>query len=155
MLPILKVLQDEEIKSLREVSNVLLEKYFSLSDEEKNEKVSSGENRFFDRVSWGRTYLKKAGLLEQPGRAQVKITTEGLKVLSLNLPHIDVDFLSKYPSFLIFQAGGDKKTKEEAGKAVSEKFSPQDMIDIGFQETQRTLRSDLLEKLRGTNPYFF
>ncbi len=155
MLPILKVLGDEQMRTIKDVSDILEKEYFNLTEDEKKETVSNGYSRFFDRVSWGRTYLKKAGLVEQPERGKIKITKEGQKVLSLNLASVDVEFLFKYPSFVAFKSGGGEKTKEEIGKAVSEKFSPQDMIDIGFRDIQETLKSDLLEKLHNTNPYFF
>lgn len=153
MLPILKVLQDEQAKALHDVSDILQNNYFSLNEDEKRETVSSGESRFFDRVSWGRTYLKKAGLVNQPERGVVQITKEGLDVLSLNPTGITVNFLKKYPSFVAFQASG--KNKEETGSAISEKFSPQDMVDFGFNDILETLKGDLLEKLQNLNPYFF
>jgi len=56
---------------------------------------------------------------------------------------------------MAFQSSGKDKTKEDIGKSLIEKFSPQDMIDRGFADIQGTLKSDLLEKLQGTNPYYF
>lgn len=153
MLPILKVLQDGKTKTIHEVSDVLRDEYFSLTDEEKRETVSNGESRFFDRVSWGRTYLKKAGLIIQPARGVLNITKEGIDVLSSSPTEITVEFLKKYPSFVAFKVGG--KNKEEIGLVISEKFSPQDMVDIGFNNISETLKSDLLEKLWNANPYFF
>ena len=79
MLPILKVLSDGQIKNLKEVSEILENEYFDLTEEEQKETVSSGISRFLDRVGWGRTYLKKAGLLEQPERGKVQITKEKAK----------------------------------------------------------------------------
>jgi restriction system protein len=105
-------------------------------------------------VGWGRTYLKKAGLLESPERGMIKITKEGQRVLLENLEKIDIDFLLRYPSFVAFRDGG-KKSKEDIADVLIEKFSPQDMIDNGFRSIQDTLKSDLLEKLQNTNPYFF
>lgn len=154
MLPILKVLGDKVPRQIRDISTQL-EQEFELSEEEKQETVSSGENRFYDRVSWGRTYLKKAGLVTQDKKgSDVRITEEGLRVLNSGAEKLDVNFLKKYPSFIFFSEGG-KKTPEEVNTALSEKFSPQDMIDQGFKRFSDTLKSDLLEKLQGTNPYFF
>ena len=153
MLPILQALQDEKILTIHELSDILQQDYFQLTEEEKAEKVSSGYSRFFDRVNWGKTYLKKAGLVHQPERGNIQITKQGLTVLSSHPNAITVDLLKQYPSFIAFMAGG--KNKDEIGAAVADKFSPQDMIDIGFRDITDTLRSDLLEKLQGTNPYYF
>ncbi len=154
MLPILRVLGDKVPRQIREISHCL-EKEFDLTEEEKGETVSSGENRFYDRVSWGRTYLKKAGLVAQDKKgSDVRITEEGLNILSSGIQKLDVDFLKRYPSFVFFSEGS-KKTPEEVNNVLSEKFSPQDMIDQGFKRFSDTLKSDLLEKLQGTNPYYF
>lgn len=153
MLPILKVLEDGQVRNLQDVSDILQDKFFSLTEDEKRETVSNGYSRFYDRVGWGRTYLKKAGLIKQPERGVVQITKEGLGVLALNLQKIDIPFLERYPSFVAFKDGA--KNKEDIGAAVADKFSPQDMVDIGFNAMLDTLKSDLLEKLQNTNPYFF
>lgn len=154
MLPILKALKDRKPRQVREVAKIL-QSEFDLTEEEKKETISSGENRFYDRVSWGRTYLKKAGLVTQDSHgSDVRITEEGIRVLTEGFDKIDVEFLKRYPSFLVFYAGG-KKTPTEINTALSERFSPQDMIDQGFRRFSDTLKSDLLEKLQGTNPYFF
>ena len=154
MFPILNVLGDKKSRQIRDVSEIL-EKEYNLTEEEKKETVSNGYSRFFDRVSWGRTYLKKAGLISQESKgSDLKITEEGLNVLSSGVKKIDVNFLKKYPSFIFFSEG-NKKTAEEVNNVLSEKFSPQDMIDQGFKRFSDALKSDLLEKLQGSNPYFF
>lgn len=153
MLPILKILGDGKPRKLKEISNIL-ESEFKLTEEERQETVPSGYSRFYDRVSWGRTYLKKAGLVSQESKgSDVCITDEGKKVLSEN-NRIDVEFLKKYPSFVAFTE--PKKGSEiETAKNIPENLSPQDMMDQGFKKILNTLKSDLLEKLQGTNPYFF
>lgn len=154
MLPILGVLSDGKPRSMFEISSIL-EKEFNLTEEEKLETVSNGYTRFYDRVSWGRTYLKKAGLVFQDSKgSDIKITESGINLLKENPDKIDIDFLKRYPSFLIFKEG-NKKTSEELNNTLTERFSPQDMVDQGFQQFSETLKSDLLEKLQSTNPYFF
>lgn len=157
MLPILKTLEDGKERSMQEVCDILQNDYFNLTEEDKREKVSNGYSRFFDRVSWGRTYLKKAGLVSQPRRGFVQITEEGSKVNAENHKEIDLNFLKKYSSFVNFVSGN--KNKEEFDSdieiSVSDKLSPQDMIDVGFRNISNTLKSDLLEKLQNSDPYFF
>lgn len=155
MLPLLKVLGDGETRTMQEVSERLQVEHFDLTDAEKKETVANGSFRFFDRVNWGKTYLKKAGLVEQPERGKVKITNEGLRVLNSAPQAITVDFLIKYPSFVAFKFGDKSQSKEEIGEVLAEKFSPQDLIDSGFRDIQESLKVDLIEKLRNANPYFF
>lgn len=156
MLPMLKVLKDEQPRLMVDVANILQKDYFTITEEEKKEAVSNGYSRFFDRVSWGRTYLKKAGLVEQPRRGEIKITKEGLKVVESDVKKIDVDFLSQYPSFLKFRFSSKDKSKDEVATDVAtQRMSPQDMVDAGFRDIQNSLKDELIEKLRESNPYFF
>lgn len=86
MLPLLKIAEDRQEHSLREAERVLVDK-FNLTEAEKNELLpSGGERRFYNRVSWARTYLKKAGLLSYPRRGFFTITSRG-KELLLDNPH--------------------------------------------------------------------
>ncbi|MDQ5912191.1 MAG: Restriction endonuclease [Patescibacteria group bacterium] len=154
MLPILRVLSDGKPRQLIEVSGIL-ENEFGVTDEEREQTVSNGYTKFYDRVSWGRTYLKKAGLIVQESRgSDVCITEEGLKIINAKIDKMDIDFLKRYPSFMLFVDGGTK-TPEEINNTLSGNLSPQDMIDQGFARFSNTLKSDLLEKLQSTNPYFF
>lgn len=155
LFPILDVLKDGKPRSLKDISDILLEKYFALTEEEKREVVSSGKSRFFDRVGWGRTYLKKAGLVFQSKKgADVQITEEGQKVVNSGITKIDQEFLSKYNSFAEFKKPNNQNKIEESPETDSS-LSPQDMIDRGFEKIKQTLKSDLLEKLYKINPYYF
>lgn len=155
LFPILDVLKDGKPRSLKEVSDIILEKYFSLTEEEKREVVSSGRTRFFDRVGWGRTYLKKAGLIYQPERgSEIQITKEGENVVKSGITKINQSFLSKYESFLEFRKPNNQNKTEDLSELDSS-LSPQDMIDQGFEKIRQTLKSDLLEKLYKINPYYF
>ncbi len=103
MLPLLKLLEDKQEYSMREIIETLAWE-FDLTDTEKQKMLPSGQQTFFDnRVSWARTYLKKAGLVESPRRAFVKITNRGLEVIQQNLKEINNNFLSQYPEFVEFR----------------------------------------------------
>ena len=72
MLPLLDFARDRQDHSLREAIEALAET-FGLTDEERKELLPSGLQTAFDnRVSWARTYLKKASLLETPKRGYSK-----------------------------------------------------------------------------------
>lgn len=74
MLPLLKAVSDNKEYRMQELTE-LLSKTFKLTEQERKELLPSGQQRVFDnRVAWARTYLKKAGLLESPRRAFIKIS---------------------------------------------------------------------------------
>ena len=58
MLPLLELAGEGETLHLRKAVDILAER-FTLTDDEKRELVSSGQqSKFHNRVSWARTYLK-------------------------------------------------------------------------------------------------
>ena len=64
MLPLLKFAGDKKEHSIREAIEHIVN-IFNLSEEERREVLPSGQQYIIDnRVSWARTFLKKAGLLE-------------------------------------------------------------------------------------------
>lgn len=112
ILPLLKLIGDEEEYYLHEIINTLSCE-FNLTDAEKQKLLPSGKQKTFDnRVGWARTYMKKAGLVKSPRRGFVKITDRGLKVIEENPRAINTRFLSQYPEFVEFQNSSRLDNKE-------------------------------------------
>ncbi len=102
MLPLLKAVADQA-KHLLTAIVPKLEEEFNLSPEERQMLLPSGQDTLFhNRVTWARTYLKKAGLLESPRRGRIRITPLGLEVLAQNPPTINNAFLMQFESFRQF-----------------------------------------------------
>ena len=81
MLPLLKVVADGREYRLRDAVELLAEE-FHITDEERQQLLPSGRYPTFDnRIAWAKTYLKKAGLIDQPRRAFFQITERGREVL--------------------------------------------------------------------------
>ena len=71
MLPLLELAGDSNIHQLREAVDLLADR-LRLTDDERRDRTSDGQSpRFYHRVSLAREYLRKAGLLENPGRGAV------------------------------------------------------------------------------------
>jgi len=108
-------------------------------------------------VNWATTYLKKAGLLEAAGRAQVRVTPEGRSVLANPPPRIDRAFLLRYPSFVAFVA--TRVPKSPGGEIVPpdlvETDTPRERIDAAAKELAEDLADELLAKVKAGSPKFF
>jgi restriction system protein len=84
MLPLLRFSADGQEHQLKEAVHRLASE-FSLTDEEKNEFLPSGQQTVFtNRVGWACTYLKKAGLLSSSRRGYFQITERGRSVVQEN-----------------------------------------------------------------------
>ncbi len=74
MRPLLEFASDGQVHSLHEAIDSLSEK-FELTNEELEERIPSGkQTKFNNRVSWAKTHLKKAMLLDSPKRGYLQIT---------------------------------------------------------------------------------
>lgn len=153
MLPILNMLSDEQEYTLTNIVEWLYD-FFSVSDEEKKLKSSNWAWEFYNKVWWWKSYLKQAWLISYPKRGYTKITEEWKKVLSKNLSEITVKYLKQYDSFVRFITPNKVNNKID-NIEISEQFSPTDLIEQWYRNFYNSLKNDLLDKLKETNPYYF
>ena len=148
--PILDTLADGKILHHRELLNKIIEKYYAgLPRELLEKKTKSGDLLIRNRIAWGKSYLKKAGFIHYPERGTVQITQKGNTVKKDKLNLKDV----------VGQSGLFDFYKEEKSKGVDDPgmkgSSPQDLIDSGFSAIEAQVKSDLLERLKGLDPFYF
>ena len=148
--PILDILSDEKTIHHRELLNLVLDKYYSnLPKELLEQKTKSGEKLILNRIAWGKSYLKKGGFITYPERGYVQITQKGKDAAckKLNLPDIENE-----TNFLQFYSEEKSKTSDKNEIVNS---SPQDLIDSGISAIESQIKSDLLDKLKDIDPYYF
>jgi len=149
-IPILTVLDENKIISTADLKRGVFDKYYKNLPGVLEEKTKSGDPLVFNRIAWGKTYLKQAGLLNQPERAFVQITDKGRMVLKrgeLRLKDLikDEEFLANRNAY---------KANKETEDMVSDE-TPQDSIDKGFHSIENQVKTDLLLKLQESDPYDF
>ena len=147
-IPILEVLSDEKIIRHRELLKQVEDKYYSdLPKELLEKKTKSGDLLIRNRIAWGKSYLKKGGFVHYPERGMVQITKKGKEASNkkLKLNDVESDFLSFY---------AEEKTKSTDNNEIKGS-SPQDLIDSGFSAIELQIKSDLLERLKDIDPYYF
>lgn len=154
--PLLEYIRDGQPRTTAELEEVLA-KRFSLTDEERQERLAGGTLTFCSRIGWARTYLKKAGLVTSPKRGTVQITPEGKAAVDDAGLHIDNDFLATFPSFAEFQKGGQIATNAEnrPSSAAEDEDSPQDSLDRAYRRIRQTLAEDVLTEIMQQTPTFF
>ena len=78
--PVLNTLKDGNVHTMKEIKQSVADQKH-LTETDLAERLPSGKQAVFDnRIGWTRTYLKKAGLIESPARAQFVLTDEGKKL---------------------------------------------------------------------------
>lgn len=156
MLPLLRLIEDSQEWTMKDVTARLSE-IFGLSEDEREELLPSGTTRtIVNRVHWAKKYLLEARLVESVRRGVIRITESGLSVLLSNPNHIDMRFLERFPSYVEFRdrQGKDKGTR--ATEIVAEStVTPDDLIYGAYQELHSALAEDLLQQVKEMSDKFF
>jgi restriction system protein len=148
--PILDILSDGKTIHHRELLVRVLDKYYSALPQELLEiKTKNGEQLILNRIAWGKSYLKKGGFITYPERGTVQITQKGKDALGKKLGLSDIE---NEAGFLQFYS--DEKSKI-SNKLEINSSSPQDLIDSGVSAIESQIKSELLEKLKSVDPYYF
>lgn len=146
-LPILEILSDGNIIKGRELVRLVEDKYYSnLSAELLGQITKSGDRVIENRIAWGKSYLKKGGLVHYPERGLVQITESGksAKKENISLEKIQSDVIGFY-----------EPENSKLSAVVENGSSPQDLIDSGFEQIEREVKDGLLLKLKEVDPYAF
>jgi restriction system protein len=157
MLPMLRVVADGHEHKYRDLIDALAN-VFALSEDERREPLASGQSIFDNRVGWAKTYLKKAGLLDNPKRATIVITELGRQTLAKNPERIDAKYLRQFPAFLEFQtvtrSGLESTTDNDTVSAIQEQ-TPEEQFEFAYQRIRKGLATELLNKVVEMSPQFF
>ena len=147
-LPILEILSNGETITGRELVQIVEEKFYSqLPEELRAQTTKSGDRLIENRIAWGKSYLKKGGLVHYPQRGFVQITEKGkaAKPENLSLEQIQSNVITFY----------EPENSISTQNIQISTSSPQDLIDSGIEQIELSVKNELLEKLKTVDPYSF
>ena len=151
--PLLTAVGDGEVHTLKELKRVIA-KDFSLTEEDIALMLPSGRQTVFaNRLGWASTYLVKAGLLERPARAAVKITPTGKGVLEEDPPVIDPDYLERFESFREFRNPSSSVSTPAEPEQATE--TPDDTFEEAFRQINDNLADEVLSEVVKLSPTAF
>lgn len=156
MRPMLEACVDGKVHRVRDLAETLAEK-FRLTPLERAELLPSGIVKFVSRVGWAKTYLKQAGLVEQPARAMVHITVRGKEALQ-STERIDNAYLSRFAEFRAFKDRSrpvQPITDAPLASVGAEAVTPQEALQQAFDELRDSLVNDVLDALFHASPACF
>ncbi|WP_298496959.1 restriction endonuclease [uncultured Algibacter sp.] len=155
-MPILETLSSIESISSRELAIRVRDKYYSdLPKELLDKKTSTGANTLIDRILWGKSYLKMGKFVFYPKRGMVQIGEKGKQALASG--KLLLSDLQNDPDFIQHRSSvkSKKEDKTELETVDVDNASPQDLIDTGFETIETEVKTELLDKLKELDPYFF
>lgn len=157
MRPFLEIAQQangKEVK-LREVIDQLAEQ-FNLSEQERQQTLPSGRQTSLDnRVSWAKTYLTKAGLLETTRRAHFVITSRGKEALANPDTQINNHYLEQFDEFVAFKNKSNVTTNNDHIGELDNEVTPDEALRAAYQKINDSLAADILDRTRKVTPAFF
>lgn len=161
MLPLLRFAADGKEHQIKEAAQHLAHE-FKLTDEELNEFLPSGQQPvFINRIGWARSYLKKAGLLDNTRRGYFQITPRGLSVVKEPPPKINIKYLDQFSEFKEFwdKYRAKKDANEEAGDAAEAEVAPgqtpHEALENAYVRLRSEIAAELLQILKGSDPSMF
>lgn len=159
--PVLKFISDQKEHSLDEIRE-LLTNHFSLTDEDKAERVPSGvQTKFDNRIYWTKSYFNKAKIIESTKRSHLRITDRGLKFLENFTTDFTVKDLKVFPEFREFSQGNNSNTAHseeqstESDSSHNETKTPLEKLEESYQYIKNELASELLDKIKSNSWQFF
>ncbi len=154
MLPMLKTLESGKAYTINQLISSL-SAHFNLSESEQNTLLESGKQTVFsNRVHWAKTYLKKAGLIEQVDRGVIKISQRGKNVLADNPIVINKKTLMAFQEFVDFQKR-EKTTNEDHKLEIPEAETPHELLERSYLSLRKNLVTELIEMIKKCSPAFF
>ena len=150
-LPILEILRAGKVYKTRDLIEEVKKRFYAgLTEDQMKIETKSGELLVDNRISWGKSYLKKGGYIFFPERGHVQITEKG-KNHSSTISLKDLE--NEETLFEFYKQENSTGSKQKTtGLEIS---SPQDLIDEGFNRIENDVKNELLEKLKAIDPYFF
>lgn len=160
MLPLLQFCADSKEHTNREAIDHLAE-VFHLSEEEQKELLPSGRQAIFhNRVAWARAYMKMAKLIENTQRGVFRITGRGHDVLQKPPQKIDTSFLVQFPEFAERRKAEQNKLEKKKNESTSpdapdSSITPEEQIEVAYENLKENLTSEILSQLKDSSPSFF
>lgn len=155
--PLLEVIKDGESYTIKDVTTMLAQR-LNLSSTDLADMLPSGRQTVFkNRVGWAKTYLLKAGLIDSPARATIRITEDGKNVVADNPDKIDTKYLEQFPSFLNFASASSSTDDDCPSPAppTQTDLTPDDQLEDAYKQINSNLASELLSEVLKLTPYTF
>lgn len=152
-IPILQVLSSGDVLHYEELRRRVRDQFFAeLPNELLEQKTTSGDLLILNRIGWGKAYLKQAKFIAQPRRAYVSITEKGKQQLAKG--ELTLSQLKRDEDYRAAELAKEKEPKAQIIESDKD-LSPQDQIEQGVATIQEQVKSDLLERLKIIDPFYF
>lgn len=160
-ISLLRALQDGNVRTLQELRDIVSQS-LNLTIEDLAERLpSNGTSLFADRLSWARSYLKKAGLVASPQRGRLAITPIGKELLNSGKPITNALLAECSSTFVDFYRPKSSDitvpiSHPDTPVIVEDtQETPQEALERAYALINDQLADDLLTEVLQQSPAFF
>lgn len=125
----------------------------SLTDENRSERIPSGNLKYVHRIGWSLNILKNAGCVESPARGNWRITTKGSQLIAQYPDGFSEATIEK----LAQEAEGVYRHENVAASqaSVTSSQTPEEQIYSAIAQIRDAVRKELLDRILKASPDFF
>jgi restriction system protein len=154
MLPVMRIISDCKEHAVADIHAQIISE-MGFTDNDLAETIPSGtQTKIYNRLNWAITYMKKAGLLIRTGRARIKITDRGKKLMSQKPSKIDNAVLLAFKEFKEFRKREPRSTTV-AKVEVEEDQTPEEVMHESHERLTLDLVEQILDRLKECTPAQF
>lgn len=154
MSPLLEYAADGKEHSIGDAYDAVAT-LFNLTEDEKRELIPSGTQQIYkNRIGWARTYLSKAGLLQNTRRGHFRITPRGQETLKQDSQEINTTYLMQFEEFEEFRKRPSKTDSVAIGDEP-DSHTPEELLEKAVTDLNSGLASEIQESLLRASPAFF
>lgn len=156
-LPVLKVLSDGNVRTLRELRKEVAD-FTQLDDEQRSQSLPSGQSRADNRIGWAASFLNRVDAINRPSRGSYAITDLGKQLINQHPNGItisDIRALAKEGDEWWENKGSGNSNNSEEFQSGSVDIDPTEQIEQGISRIDEEVSADLLARLVGKEPAFF
>lgn len=156
MLPVLRVLRDGETFQARDIQDRVAD-HVGLTEEQRDEVLDSGQQRFRNRIGWAVSSLARAGALARPRRGSYTVTDVGRRLLTEHPHRLDEVDLRQIPAYRDHVPARRANASPVAPADEVDRGSgldPVEQIDAGIARLMAEVAAQLLDRLRAATPEF-
>lgn len=160
MKPVLEILAAEQTGMQRRDLIEEVAVATGITEEDRKQFISSGQQTFVNRIGWAITYLHRAQCLDRPRRAHYLTTDLGRKLQVQHPGGISEKSLAEFarqhgvadpaaqPTSAVDEGDGGVD-KQEA------ELTPAEQIEAGVERLHSIVAAELLDRLHANDPAFF
>lgn len=155
LYPFLSFIKDKDL-STKEMKKALVE-HFKLTEEDCALMTKNGTStQVSDRINWVRQYLRRALFVDLPHKGVYRITERGKEYLKTHTSLVKKDLMA-YSEFSNYANGTTAETTAAPVSVIEDAqvLTPTEQLEQAFDNINRDLAEDLLQKVMEQTPRFF